>query len=351
MGVENGTAAFWRTFRSAVELHRRHASTVWSHIQYASIFTDLSEIGFPSSVTVVEVGPRDGLQNEPQQVPTSVKVELIDRLSDAGVPVIEATSFVSPKWIPQLADSAEVLEHIRRRPGARYPVLTPNLKGFQRAVEAGAREVAIFAAASETFSKKNINCSIKESLARYQDVVSAAREVGIPVRGYVSVAVGCPYEGSVKPAAAAKVAKALHDMGCYEVSMGDTTGVGTAGSIASMFQACKEEMPVDQLAAHLHDTYGQGVANTLVALQQGISVFDSSLAGLGGCPYAPGASGNVATEDLVYLFEGLGIRHGIDMDKLLDASEFICTFLNRRNHSRVATALLAARKKADCPPQ
>ncbi|EFN59176.1 hypothetical protein CHLNCDRAFT_138066 [Chlorella variabilis] len=298
----------------------------------------------PSSVTIVEVGPRDGLQNEPEKVSTDVKVQLIDQLTAAGLPVIESTSFVSPKWVPQLADAADVLARIAQRPGVRYPVLAPNMKGFENALKAGAREVAIFTAASEAFNRKNLNCSVDESLRKFDDVMAAAKREGVAVRGYVSCVVGCPYQGEVLPEDAARVAGALHEMGCYEVSMGDTIGTGTPASVAAMFEACKQRVPVERLAAHMHDTYGQGVANTLAALQMGVAVVDSSVAGLGGCPYAKGATGNVSTEDVVYMLDGFGIRHGVDMERLLDASEFICRALGRRNNSRAAEALLKKRQ-------
>ncbi|KAK9842458.1 hypothetical protein WJX81_001073 [Elliptochloris bilobata] len=299
----------------------------------------------PSHVRIVEVGPRDGLQNEKEQVPTEVKVSLIDRLSAAGLSSVEATSFVSPKWVPQLADAAEVLRGITRRQGVRYPVLTPNLKGFERALAAGAEEVAIFAAASEAFSRRNTNCSIAESLARFEPLVAAARDAGVAVRGYVSCVVGCPYQGKVDPRAAADVAGALYDMGCYEVSMGDTIGIGTPASVTAMLQAAAQVVPLKALAAHMHDTFGQGVANVLAALQMGVATVDASVAGLGGCPYAVGASGNVATEDVVYLLNGFGIQTGVDLEKLLDASAFISAALRRETGSHVAKALLSARAR------
>ncbi|XP_037357333.1 hydroxymethylglutaryl-CoA lyase, mitochondrial isoform X2 [Talpa occidentalis] len=262
---------------------------------------------FPNRVKIVEVGPRDGLQNEKNIVPTPVKIRLIDMLSEAGLPVIEATSFVSPKWVPQMADHVEVLKGIQKFPGINYPVLTPNLKGFQAAVAAGAKEVAIFGAASELFTKKNINCSVNESLQRFDEVLKAARAAGIPVRGYVSCVLGCPYEGKISPAKVAEVSKKMYSMGCYEISLGDTIGVGTPGTMKDMLSAVMKEVPLTALAVHCHDTYGQALANTLMALQMGVSVVDASVAGLGGCPYAQGASGNVATEDLVYMLTGLGI--------------------------------------------
>jgi len=302
--------------------------------------------GLPESVTIYEVGPRDGLQNEKQNIPTDVKVAFINKLSSAGFRAIEATSFVSPKWVPQLADAPEVMRRIERRPGVAYPVLTPNLKGVENAIKAGAQHVAIFGAASEAFSKKNINCSVDESLKRFEEVVAAAKKAGVQVRGYVSCVVGCPYSGKVDPKAAAAVAGALDAMGCYEVSMGDTTGVGTPASVSRMFEETLKVVPAQRLAAHMHDTYGQAVANILASLQLGVRVIDSSVAGLGGCPYAKGASGNVATEDVVYLLDGLGIRHGLDLDAILDAGAFICAALGRPSQSKAAQALLAKRAAA-----
>ena len=299
----------------------------------------------PQRVKLVEVGPRDGLQNEQEIVPTAIKVELIERLADAGLSAIEVTSFVSPQWVPQMADSAEVLRALlaspRRRPQPSYPVLTPNLKGFDAAVEAGAQEVAIFAAASETFSRKNINCSIAESLQRFAAVVDAASTLEVKVRGYVSCVVACPYEGAVDPVKSAWVAERLLEMGCYEVSLGDTIGTGTPASIQRMIQACAAVVPIEKLAGHYHDTYGMAIANIYASLELGMAVFDSSIAGLGGCPYAVGASGNVASEDVVYLLQGLGIECGVDMEKLLVASQFIAHHLGREPASKVARALLA----------
>jgi hydroxymethylglutaryl-CoA lyase len=295
-------------------------------------------------VKIVEVGPRDGLQNEPGTVPTEVKVELIERLADAGLPAVEATAFVSPKWVPQMADHTEVLERIRRKPGVSYPVLTPNLKGLDSARAAGATEVAVFGAASEAFSKKNINCSIAESLDRFRPVVEAARHHQIKVRGYVSCVLGCPYEGEVKPERVADVAGALYDMGCYEVSLGDTIGTGTPGKTKAMLEACAQRVPIDKLAGHYHDTYGQALANIYASLEAGVSTFDASVAGLGGCPYAKGASGNVATEDVVYMLNGLGVRTGVDLDKLVDIGVWICAFLNKQPVSKAARAIAAKRK-------
>lgn len=295
----------------------------------------------PQQVKLVEVGPRDGLQNEKSPVATATKIALIERLGAAGLPAIEATAFVSPKWVPQMADNAEVLRGIARRPGVAYPVLVPNLQGFDAAVEAGASEVAIFAAASESFSKKNTNCSISESLKRLEPILSAASVLEIPVRGYVSCVVGCPYEGDIAPAAVATLAKALFDMGCYEVSLGDTIGVGTPGSVSRMLEATLRHLPAGKLAGHYHDTYGMAVANIHASLQLGVAVFDASVAGLGGCPYAPGASGNVATEDVVYLLHGLGIHTGIDLVALAATGDWISQQLGRANASRAGLALAA----------
>jgi hydroxymethylglutaryl-CoA lyase len=293
----------------------------------------------------VEVGPRDGLQNEPGQVSTDVKVELIERLAEAGLPAVEATAFVSPKWIPQMADHTEVIERIRRKPGVSYPVLTPNLKGFEAARAAGATEVAIFGAASEAFSKKNINCSIAESLERFKPVTQAARASGIRVRGYVSCVLGCPYEGDIAPEKVAEVAGALYDMGCYEVSLGDTIGTGTPGKTKAMIEACAKRVPLERLAGHYHDTYGQALANIYASLEMGVATFDASVAGLGGCPYAAGASGNVATEDVIYMLNGLGVRTGVDLDRLVDIGQWICGVLNRKPASKAALAISAKKKK------
>ena len=292
----------------------------------------------PDFVRIVEVGPRDGLQNERGEVPTAVKVELIERLAEAGLPAVEATAFVSPKWVPQMADHTEVLERIRRKPGVSYPVLTPNLKGFEAARAAGATEVAIFGAASEAFSKKNINCSIAESLDRFRPVADAALRDKILVRGYVSCVLGCPYEGEIKPEAVANVAAALHEMGCYEVSLGDTIGTGTPGKTRAMIEACAKRMPLDKLAGHYHDTYGQALANIYASLEMGVSTFDASVAGLGGCPYAAGASGNVATEDVVYMLNGLGVHTGVELRKLVEIGRWICGVLGREPSSKVNKA-------------
>ncbi len=298
----------------------------------------------PDSVTLVEVGPRDGLQNEPQPVPTAIKVALIDRLAAAGLKVIEATSFVSQKWVPQLADAADVMEGIHKREGVRYPVLTPNMKGFKAAVAAGADEVAVFGAASETFSRKNINCSIDASLARFRPLCEAAAARGVRVRGYVSCVLGCPYEGEVAPAAVVRIARALHEMGCAEISLGDTIGVGTPAKARAMVEAVAAEVPIERLAAHFHDTYGQALANLLAVLATGVRVVDASVAGLGGCPYAPGAAGNVASEDVVYMLEGLGIDTGVDLGALAEAGRFICAALGRPPASKVSLALEAKRR-------
>ena len=297
----------------------------------------------PDFVKVVEVGPRDGLQNEPREVPTEVKLELIERLAEAGLSAVEATAFVSPKWVPQMADHTEVLERIRRKPGVSYPVLTPNLKGFEAARAAGATEVAIFGAASEAFSRRNINCSIAESLERFTPVLNAAKAAGISVRGYVSCVLGCPYEGNVAPERVADVAAALYEMGCYEVSLGDTIGVGTPAKTQSMLRACAERIPLEHLAGHYHDTYGQALANTYASLELGVRTFDASVAGLGGCPYAAGASGNVATEDVVYLLHGLGMETGIDLDRLVATGTWISELLKRDYGSKAGKALAAKR--------
>jgi hydroxymethylglutaryl-CoA lyase len=299
----------------------------------------------PSHVRIVEVGPRDGLQNEKAEVPTAVKLELIERLADAGLQAVEATAFVSPKWIPQMADHTEVLERIRRKPGVAYPVLTPNLKGFEAARAAGATEVAIFGAASESFSRKNINCSIAESLERFRPVADAARAAGVKLRGYVSCVLGCPYEGKVAPQKVAEVAGALADMGCYEVSLGDTIGVGTPGKTQAMLEAVARRVPMERLAGHYHDTYGQALANIYASLELGVATFDASVAGLGGCPYAAGASGNVATEDVVYMLQGLGIETGIDLERLVDIGQWISGVLGREPSSKAGKALAAKRRK------
>ena len=303
-------------------------------------------MALPTKVRLVDVGPRDGLQNEKQDVPTETKVELIDRLAAAGLKVVEATAFVSPRWVPQMADAAKVMASVRGRTDVALPVLVPNMKGFEAAVAAGAKEVAVFGAASEAFSKKNINCTIEESLERFRPVVAAARDADVKVRGYVSCALGCPYQGEVKPTAVADVAWALFEMGCYEVSLGDTIGIGTPGAVKEMIEAVGRRVPIKKLAGHYHDTYGMAAVNIYASLQLGVTVFDSSVAGLGGCPYAAGASGNVATEDVVWLLKGLGIDCGVDLDKLVETGRWISARLGREPASRVARALLARQAAA-----
>ncbi|NUB13546.1 hydroxymethylglutaryl-CoA lyase [Azospirillum brasilense] len=292
----------------------------------------------PKSVRMVEVGPRDGLQNEKQIVPTAVKIGLVDRLTDAGLTAIEAGSFVSPKWVPQMADTPDVFAGIRRRDGVRYVALTPNAKGLEGALAARADEVAVFAAASESFSQKNINCSIAESLDRFVPVLEQAKAQGVPVRGYVSCVLGCPYEGEIAPAAVAEVAGRLLDMGCYEVSLGDTIGTGTPAKAQAMIAAVAERVPMERLAVHFHDTYGQALANILATLEMGVAVVDSSVAGLGGCPYAKGASGNVASEDVLYMLNGLGVGTGVDLDRLVAAGAYISDAIGRPTASKVARA-------------
>ncbi|QHF45626.1 hydroxymethylglutaryl-CoA lyase [Pseudomonas sp. S35] len=295
----------------------------------------------PSHVRLVEVGPRDGLQNEAQPISVADKVQLVDALSAAGLSYIEVGSFVSPKWVPQMAGSAEVFAQIQRKPGVTYGALAPNLRGFEDALAAGVKEVAVFAAASEAFSQRNINCSISDSLARFAPIMTAAKQHGVSVRGYVSCVLGCPYEGSVAPEQVAAVAQELYAMGCYEVSLGDTIGTGTAGATRRLFEVVGAQVPRDKLAGHFHDTYGQALANIYASLLEGINVFDSSIAGLGGCPYAKGASGNVATEDVVYLLDGLGIDTGIDLEALIRAGLQISHVVGRPTGSRVAKARTA----------
>jgi hydroxymethylglutaryl-CoA lyase len=299
-------------------------------------------MNLPKQVRLVEVGPRDGLQNEKQPISVADKVRLVDELSAAGLSYVEVGSFVSPKWVPQMAGSAEVFAQIQQLPGVTYAALTPNLKGFEGALEAGVREIAVFAAASEAFSQKNLNCSIAESLQRFVPVMDAARQHGIRVRGYVSCVLGCPYEGSIAPEQVASVARELFAMGCYEVSLGDTIGTGTAGDTRKLIDVVGRDIPREKLAGHFHDTYGQALTNIYASLHEGISVFDSSVAGLGGCPYAKGATGNVATEDVLYLLNGLGITTDIDLNKLIAAGQRICTVLDKPNGSRVARAKLAS---------
>ncbi len=296
-------------------------------------------MSLPRKVRIVDVGPRDGLQNEATGVSAAVKIELIERLAEAGLPAVEAAAFVSPKWVPHMSDSAQVMAGLRRKAGVAYPVLVPNLQGFEAARAAGAEEIAVFGAATETFSRKNINCSIAESLERFAPVVKAARARKMRVRGYISCAAGCPYEGEVKPQAVAALAEKLYKMGCYEVSLGDTIGVGTPGRIRAMIEAVAKRVPIGRLAGHYHDTYGQALANVYASLEAGVRTFDSSVAGLGGCPYAKGATGNVATEDVIYMLDGLGIETGVDLVKVLRAGQFICRVLGREPSSRAARAL------------
>ena len=289
-------------------------------------------------VKLVEVGPRDGLQNEPSQVPTAVKIALVERLADCGLGHIEAASFVSPKWIPQMADGHAVLTGIRRRPKVVYSALTPNMQGLEAALAAGADEVAVFTAASESFCQHNIHCSISESLARFAPLLAEARQRRLRVRGYVSTVLGCPYQGAVKPADVARVADALYQLGCAEISLGDTIGVGTPNQARAMLAAVCRQVPIANLAVHFHDTYGQALANIHALLEDGIRIIDSSVAGLGGCPYAPGASGNVATEDVVYLLNGLGMETGVDLDRLVNTGRWISQQLGRHNGSKVGQA-------------
>ena len=296
-------------------------------------------MALPTSVRIVEVGPRDGLQNEAAVVPLAAKVDLIEALAEAGLKTVESGSFVSPKWVPQMADTAEVLAAIKRVPGVAYPVLVPNLKGLEAAVAGGVEEIAVFGAASESFSRKNINCSIAESLERFRPVVEAALAKGIRVRGYVSCVLGCPYEGEIAPDAVAAVSKALADMGCYEISLGDTIGVGTPLKAQAMVAAVAALVPVEKLAVHFHDTWGQALANILACLELGVAVVDSAVAGLGGCPYAKGATGNVATEDVVYMLDGMGIRTGVDLMKLAAAGRAITAVIGKAPVSKVAQGL------------
>jgi hydroxymethylglutaryl-CoA lyase len=298
-------------------------------------------MNLPKRVTMVEVGPRDGLQNEKDIVPVDVKVRLTDLLSDAGLPIIEATSFVSPKWVPQLADAPEVLAKITRRPGTVYTVLCPNRKGLDGAIAAGCEEIVIFGAASEAFSKKNTNCTIAEGLARFSEVCDEALRRGIRVRGDISVCLDCPYDGPVPPEQVVAVAREMLAMGCYEICICDTIGTGTPGRTRAVYEAVARHIPVEKLAGHFHDTYGMALANTLAALECGVAVFDSSISGLGGCPYAKGATGNVASEDVLYMLDGLGIETGVDMTKLMAAGRYICDFLGRPSQSRAARALFA----------
>ncbi|MBV8213787.1 MAG: hydroxymethylglutaryl-CoA lyase [Verrucomicrobia bacterium] len=296
-----------------------------------------------SSVRIVEVGPRDGLQNEKSTVSTEVKIELINRLSAVGFANIEATSFVSPKWVPQLADAAEVMERITRRPGVTYSVLAPNLQGAEKALAARADEVVIFTAASETFCLKNINCTVEQSFERYAPVADALKANGVRLRGSISCSFGCPYEGDVPISSVIKVAKRLQALGCDAIDLADTIGVGTVKRVKELVRAASDEIPIERLAGHYHDTFGQALANILASLEAGLGVFHSSVAGLGGCPYAPGATGNVATEDVLYLLRGLGLETGISLDEVASIGDFICTAIGRPNASKTGAALLAKR--------
>lgn len=296
---------------------------------------------FPKSVRLVEVGPRDGLQNEAKPVRVEAKIALIDALSQAGHSAVEAGSFVSPKWVPQMANTDEVMSRINRKSGVSYPVLVPNKQGMNGAIASGCEEIAIFTAASEAFCRKNTNCSIDESFERFSPVMEAARRHGMKVRGYVSTVIACPYDGKVAPTQVATVADRLFRMGCYEVSLGDTIGVGTPGECVAMFDAVAEKVPLEKLAAHFHDTYGQSLANIMAVMERGVAVFDTAVSGLGGCPYAKGASGNVGTEDVVYLMNGLGIAHGVDLEAIARAGRIICAELGREPASKVAQALKA----------
>lgn len=294
-------------------------------------------------VRIVEVGPRDGLQNEKSIVPAATKIALIDQLTACGFSVVEATSFVSPKWIPQLADAEQVLPAISRKDGVQYPVLVPNAKGLERAIAAGAREIAVFTAASDAFNLRNINCDITESLVRIEPVIATAKAHHIPVRGYVSTVLGCPYQGKVAVADVVRVTRALHDMGCHEVSLGDTIGVGTPTRARAMLEACATEVPMHSLAVHFHDTYGQALANVLACLEAGVRVVDSSVGGLGGCPYAKGASGNLASEDLIYMLNGLGLTTGVDLDDVCETAIWISAALGRKPASKLGQVVLGRR--------
>ena len=300
----------------------------------------IDTMNYPSRVKLVDVGPRDGLQNEKQAVPAAIKVELVHRLQAAGLTEIEVTSFVSPKWVPQMADNAEVMAGIARKPGVRYSVLTPNMQGFEAALTTRPDEIVVFGAASEAFSQKNINCSISDSIERFRPVTEAARDAGVAVRGAISCAVGCPYEGDIAPERVELVARLMHGIGVQHVGVADTIGVGTPLKVQRALEAALKHYTVDQVSGHFHDTYGMALANTLASLQMGVWQFDTSVAGLGGCPYAKGASGNVATEDVVYLLHGMGIATGIDLDLLIEAGQFISEYLGRKPQSRVANALL-----------
>ncbi|MGE8590150.1 MAG: hydroxymethylglutaryl-CoA lyase [Alcaligenes sp.] len=305
-------------------------------------------MSYPSRVKIVEVGPRDGLQNEKEFIPTAVKVELVDRLAQAGFANVEATSFVSPKWVPQMADGAQVMQAIARRPGTIYSVLTPNMRGFEGALAARADEVVIFAAASEAFSQRNINCSVDESLERFAPVAQAAKQAGLRLRGSISCSLGCPYEGEVAPASVLKVARRLIELGCDEIDIADTIGVGTARQVYELMRLVTEQVDPARVSGHFHDTYGQAIANIVASLQAGIHIFHSSVAGLGGCPYAKGATGNVATEDVLYLMQGLGIETGVDLDAVVDIGQWISSHLGRKPASHAGNALAARKGAVSC---
>ncbi len=298
-------------------------------------------MSLPKKVKLVEVGPRDGLQNEAQPVSAAVKIELIHRLQDAGLQSVQATAFVSPKWVPQMADNVQVMAGIRRKPGVSYPVLVPNRKGLDAALAAGCREIVVFGAATEAFSKKNTNCTIAEGVARFSEVCAEALAQGLKVRGDMSVCLGCPYEGEVDPQAVVRLAREFDQLGCHEITICDTIGTGTAGKTRTVIEAVAKHIAIERLAVHVHDTYGQAIANIYAALECGVSTFDSSVAGLGGCPYAKGATGNVATEDVLYLLDGLNIETGVDMTKLIAAGDYICGVLGRPTFSRAAKAIAA----------
>ena len=295
-------------------------------------------MSLPTHVKIVEVGARDGLQNESTPVSVEVKISLIEKLAEAGLPVVEAASFVSPKWVPQMAGSVDVFKGINQKANVNYPALVPNIRGLESALESGVKEIAVFAAASESFTQKNINCSIEESINRYTEVIEKALENDLKVRGYVSCTLGCPYEGEIASTKVAEVSKRLSDLGCYEISLGDTIGTGTPIKAQQMIETVAKQVPMDQLAAHFHDTYGQALANLFAVMQLGISTIDSSVSGLGGCPYAKGATGNVATEDVIYMLNGMGIETGVDLDKLLEAGRYISDQLGRKPNSNVGVA-------------
>jgi len=295
----------------------------------------------PSNVKIVEVSPRDGLQNESQIIPTNIKIDLINRLSDTGLSVIEATSFVSPKWIPQLADGAEVFQGIEKKPGVIYPVLVPNLKGLENALAVGVTDIAVFTTPSEQFSQKNTHCSVAESMERIKEVMVLAKKNKLRVRAYLSCVLGCPYEGEIAPAKVALLAKQLLDLGCQEISLGDTIGVGTPLKTKKLLELVSKQIPIKQIAVHFHDTYGQALANIFAALELGIAIIDSAVSGIGGCPYAKGATGNVATEDVVYMLHGMGIKTGVDLEKLILVGRFISQQLNQPSHSKVNSALVS----------